>query len=60
MSNHYETQFFKEFQSGSLLHLVKEHKKNCDGKCGISLFLLFQLYRELKGESAIQDMEHFI
>lgn len=62
MSKHNEivTGRISEWQAESLLTLVKDHKKNCNGECGVSLYLLFPLYRKLKGEGAIQDMEHFI
>ena len=60
MSQHKDTETYQAVQAASLLALVKEHKKTCDGKCGISLYLLFALYRQLGGQGAIKDLEHFI
>jgi hypothetical protein len=51
---------FVDLQADSLLQLAKEHKKNCSPPCQVSLFTLFLLYRQLKGEGALQDAEHFL
>lgn len=61
MPNHVDIENgqLKEMQAQSLLALVKDHDKNCKGNCGISLFALFPLYKKLKGEGAIKDLEHF-
>ena len=62
MSKHAELQNaqFQDMQAQTILMLAKEHKKNCEGDCGFTLFVLFPLYKKIKGEGALQDMEHFI
>lgn len=61
MAEHIEVSgTFETLQASSILALAKGHKKNCDGKCGISLFALFPLYKKLKGDSAVTELENFI
>lgn len=50
----------EDWQAASVLALAKEHKKNCNGDCGISLYILYLLYYKLKGEGALQDIQHFL
>lgn len=33
----------------ALVKLVKEHKKSCKGNCGISCFLMINIYKDLIG-----------
>jgi len=41
----------------SLLELVKEHKKNCDGECSISMFSLREPYKQLRDRDYLEPEE---
>lgn len=46
-----------ELAANSLLELVKEHKKNCDGECNISVFSLRETYKSLRGRDYLEPEE---
>lgn len=46
---------YNELIAGTLLRLVKDHKKTCnDPNCGISLFLMKDVYEHYKGREVTQ------
>lgn len=48
-------------QAETLLTLVKEHKQSCDGKCGMSLFILYSLFESLVGgKKAKKNFKYFM
>jgi hypothetical protein len=51
----------KEFKAQNILNLVKDHKKHCNGDCGISLFLLLEDFERHIGRKATsEEFKNFI
>ena len=50
----------KEIQAMMLVRLVEAHKKECDGKCDISVSVLFPVYQELSGDTSNKERSTFM
>jgi len=42
----------KKTQAKTLLKLIKEHKQKCTKPCGISIFIMLEVYEKLIGKKA--------
>ncbi len=46
-----------QLRAHTLLELVKEHKKTCDGMCSLSMFSMAKIYRELVRRELTEEEE---
>jgi len=53
------TKSYKQVQAESLLELIKEHKKNCEGMCRINIFSLREIYERMIERPLTKDEEIF-
>lgn len=42
-------------RAATLLELCREHKKNCDGDCNLSMFLMRDVYEDLIGRELTDE-----